>query len=289
MGEHNTWFELLPGWVQITKFASKYLGKAPGQYFHFMAVGPFQDTHFTLVHVVVTLLLLCLIAMAALRFRASLRKGEKDEVIPPKKLGVRFIFEGLVEWVLGFMTNIMGEDNAKKYLPLIVGLAVFILGSNLIALIPGFEPPTATLKTNLALALTVFVITHYEGVKTQGIKKYLQHFMGPISWLAPLMFVIELISHIARPVSLSLRLMGNIFADHKVVFIFCGLVPIVVPLPFLLLGTLVAVVQTFVFCLLATTYIQMAVAHTDHNEHTEHTEEGAADQPLKFITVEGVY
>lgn len=269
MGEHDTWFELLPGWSQLTAFAEKYLGKAPGKAFHFMAIGPFQDTHFTLTHVAVTLFLLLLIALAALRFRASLGKQGQYKLVPPRTLGVRVVFEGMVEWVLGFMTNIMGEANAKKYLPLILGLAVFILGSNLIALVPGFEPPTATLKTNLALAFTVFVITHYEGVKTQGLKKYIQHFMGPIGWLAPLIFTIELISHIARPVSLSLRLMGNIFADHKVVFIFCGLVPIVVPLPFLVLGTLVAVVQTFVFCLLATTYIQMAVAHAEHDEHAE--------------------
>jgi len=157
----------------------------------------------------------------------------------------------------------MGEHNAQRYLSLIGTLAFFIFFSNVLGLIPGFAPPTATLKTNLAIAGFVFVMTHVLGVREHGIK-YFKHFLGPVLWLSPLMLAIELISHIARPVSLSLRLMGNILADHKVVFSFFTLVPILVPVPFLLLGVLVCVIQTLVFVILTMVYISMAVAHEEH-------------------------
>ena len=156
----------------------------------------------------------------------------------------------------------MGEKNAKKHLWLIGSLAFFIFFSNIMALVPGFGVPTDTLKTNLGIALLVFLATHYYGVKEHGLA-YFKHFAGPLPLLAPLMIPIELISHIARPASLALRLMGNMAADHKVVFTFFALVPILVPVPFLILGLLVCVVQTLVFCLLSMVYISMATAH-DH-------------------------
>jgi F-type H+-transporting ATPase subunit a len=130
------------------------------------------------------------------------------------------------------------------------------------ALIPGFGVPTTSLGTNLGLASLVFVATHYYGLREHGIS-YLKHFLGPVWWLAPLMLPIEIVSHLARPVSLTIRLLGNMVADHKVVFSFFALVPILVPVPFLLLGLLVSVVQTLVFCLLSMVYISMATAH-DH-------------------------
>jgi F-type H+-transporting ATPase subunit a len=142
-------------------------------------------------------------------------------------------------------------------------LVFFILFNNLIGLVPGFVPATDTLKTNVALSGLVFVMTHVYGFKAHGIS-YIKHFIGPLWYLAPLMLPIELISHIARPVSLALRLMGNIFADHKVVSSFFLLVPFLVPLPFLILGILVSVVQTLVFSLLTMVYIDMAVAHEGH-------------------------
>jgi F-type H+-transporting ATPase subunit a len=157
----------------------------------------------------------------------------------------------------------MGRKKAEKYFPLIGTLVFFILFNNLIGLVPGFVPATDTLKTNLALSLLVFVMTHVYGVAEHGLP-YFKHFAGPLWYLAPLMIPIEIISHIARPVSLALRLMGNIFADHKVVMSFFMLVPILVPLPFLVLGILVCTVQTLVFSLLTMVYIDMAVAHEEH-------------------------
>jgi F-type H+-transporting ATPase subunit a len=124
-------------------------------------------------------------------------------------------------------------------------------------------PPTATLKTNVALAGLVFVLTHVFGVIAHG-PKYFKHFLGPIWWLAPLMFPIELISHIARPVSLSVRLLGNISADHKVPVVFFAIFPLLLPVPFLALGVFVAVVQAVVFSMLSTIYISTAIAHEEH-------------------------
>src|SRR5207245_10583291 len=116
---------------------------------------------------------------------------------------------------------------------------------------------TSTLKTNVALALSVFALTHVFGAVAHGPGCF-KHFLGPMPVLAPLMLPIELVSHVARPVSLSLRLLGNIAADHKVVSAFFFLVPLLLPVPFLILGVLVAIVQTLVFCLLTMVYIQGA-------------------------------
>jgi F-type H+-transporting ATPase subunit a len=157
----------------------------------------------------------------------------------------------------------MGAHNAPRFFPLVGTLWLFILFGNLIGLIPGFISPNDTIKTNFALAGTVFVLTHVYGIKEHGLA-YFKHFLGPSPALAPLMLPIELVSHVARPISLTLRLMGNMVADHKVVFSFFMLVPILVPIPFMLLGLLVCLVQAIVFCTLTMVYLGMAVEHEEH-------------------------
>jgi len=111
----------------------------------------------------------------------------------------------------------------------------------------------------------VFFLTHYYGVKEHGLA-YFKHFLGPSPALAPLMLPIEVVSHVARPLSLMVRLMGNMMADHKVVFSFFALVPLIVPLPFMLLGLLVCLIQALVFCTLTMVYISMAIEH-EHDDH----------------------
>jgi F-type H+-transporting ATPase subunit a len=169
----------------------------------------------------------------------------------------------LVGAVYSLMSDIMGPKAAKFFLPLIGTCAFFILASNAIGLVPGFGSPTGKLDTTLACALVIFFSTHIFGVKEHGLA-YFKHFLGPSLPLAPLMLPIELISHLARPLSLSLRLMGNMLADHKVVFAFFSMVPLVVPIPFMLLGLLVCLIQAIVFCTLTMVYIGMAVEHEDH-------------------------
>jgi F-type H+-transporting ATPase subunit a len=265
MGEETTWFDLLPGVKNLEHFARFYLGRTAG-------VEQFP-TGFSLSHVFGVVLVLVLVSLGALIFRGAVSKGGKDAIVPPSKFGVRNLFELFTEAVYNLAEGVMGPKNAKRYLPLIGTLAFFIFFSNALALIPGFAPPTATLKTNVALAVTVFVLTHVFGVREHGLA-YFKHFLGPVIWLSWLMLPIEIISHCARPLSLSLRLLGNIAADHKVVAAFFALVPLLVPVPFLILGVLVCIVQTLVFCLLSMVYIQGAVEH--HDGHEEHGHEHAA-------------
>lgn len=166
--------------------------------------------------------------------------------------------QNFMEVIVGGIENMIEETMGEKgrpYFPLIATLALFILVSNLIGLIPGFFPPTANLNTTAACAVIVFLSTHVVGIKKHGFH-YLQHFMGPIWWLAPLMFFIEVIGHLSRPLSLSLRLFGNMNGHELVLMIFFALAPFLVPLPMMLMGVLVSFIQAFVFMLLAMIYIQ---------------------------------
>jgi len=171
--------------------------------------------------------------------------------------GVQNLMEVIVSGVEGLIEETMGKEG-KAYFPLIATFALFILVSNLIALIPGFYPPTANLNTNVALALIVFFMTHIVGFKKHG-GAYFKHFIGPIIWLAPLMLIIEIIGHLARPLSLTLRLFGNMYGHEIVLMVFLALVPLFLPIPMMLMGVLVAFIQTFVFILLAMIYIAGAL------------------------------
>jgi F-type H+-transporting ATPase subunit a len=262
MGEEATWFDLLPGVHNLEEYARHYLARTQA------GVQQFPSA-FSLTHVFSVALVLLFVTIGAFAFSAKISKGGKDAIVPPRKFNLRNLFEMFTDAVLGIAEGVMGEKNARRFLPLIGTLAFFIFFSNALALLPGFAPPTATLKTNVALALTVFFITHAMGVKEHGLA-YFKHFLGPVIWLAPLMLPIEIVSHIARPLSLSLRLLGNIAADHKVVSAFFALVPLLVPVPFLILGTMVVIVQTLVFCLLSMVYIQGAVAHEGHGDDHDH-------------------
>jgi F-type H+-transporting ATPase subunit a len=256
MGEHSTWFHLLPGFGNLETWAQHYLGRT-------WRWQMFGETNFTMTHVMISAFIAVFLIIGAITYRSRISEKNKDRLIPEEKLGLRNLYELIVEATLGIAEGVMGRKKAERFLPLIGTLVFFILFNNLIGLVPGFVPATDTLKTNAALALTVFLLTHVFGVMEHGLK-YFKHFAGPIIWLAPLMIPIEIISHIARPLSLSFRLLGNIFADHKVGAIFFGLVPLLVPLPFLILGVLVCIVQTLVFSLLTMVYIDMAVAHEEH-------------------------
>lgn len=171
--------------------------------------------------------------------------------------GLQNFMEVVVSGIENLIEETMGPKG-KTYFPLLATFALFILVSNLIALIPGFYPPTANLNTNGALALTVFAMTHIIGVKEHGFH-YFKHFMGPILVLAPLIFIIEIIGHLARPLSLSLRLFGNMYGHEIVLMIFLALVPFLLPVPMMLMGVLIAFIQTFVFTLLAMIYIAGAL------------------------------
>ena len=213
------------------------------------------------IHVFSSGLVVVFLIVSALLVHRKLKRVE-ERLVPAPKTTLVNLFESAVENLLGLMRGIVGAD-APKYLPLIGSLFIYIFLCNVLALIPGFLPPTDNINTNFACALTVFVYYHVMGIRTHGLKGYLKHFMGPILWLGPLMFVIEMIGHLVRPVSLSLRLFGNITGDHLVLGIFSDLVPIFVPVIFLALGLFVSFIQAFVFSLLSTIYISLATAHEE--------------------------
>jgi F-type H+-transporting ATPase subunit a len=265
MGEETTWFDLLPGVKNLEHFAKHYLSRTEA------GVQAFPSA-FSLTHVFAVAMVLLFVTIGALAFKSDVSKGGEKAIVPPRKMTLRNLMEMITDAVLGIAEPVMGVENARRFLPLIGTFAFFIFFSNILALIPGFAPPTATLKTNVALALTVFVMTHVYGLAANGLG-YFKQFLGhaPI-FMAPFMIPIEIVSHLARPLSLSLRLLGNIAADHKVVSAFFFLVPFIVPVPFLILGTLVAIIQTLVFCLLAMVYISSAVAqeHGDDHAHEGH-------------------
>ena len=171
--------------------------------------------------------------------------------------------QNFMEIIVGGIENMIAETMGEKgrpFFPLIATLALFILVSNLIGLIPGFYPPTANINTTAACAVVVFVTTHIVGVKEHGAG-YIKHFLGPIIWLAPMMFFIEVIGHFSRVISLTLRLFGNMNGHELVLMIFFGLAPFLVPLPMMLMGVLVSFIQAFVFMLLAMIYIQGSLEH----------------------------
>lgn len=194
----------------------------------------------------------------------------REGLIPDANLKPRNFFELYTEAILDMCRGVLGKD-AERFFPLIAGVFLYIFVSNMLGIFPGFLPPTDQLNTNLPVALGVFIIYNVAGVIRHGPVDYLKHFMGPVWWLAPLMVVVELISHVVRPLSLSVRLYGNIMGDHLVLDIFMNTLPETltallgygVPVIFLALGIFVSFIQAFVFSLLSVLYIGLAIAH-DH-------------------------
>jgi F-type H+-transporting ATPase subunit a len=203
--------------------------------------------------------LVCL--FTGLVFKAKIA-GSSNDLAPPEGFGVRFLVENIMEFIRTLSLEQCGEHYYKKYLPLLAGLFVFILVSNLSGLIPGLPPTTESMSTNVGLGVIVFLIYNAAGLKEHGFS-YFKQFLGPVAFIAPVFFCIEMVSHLARPLSLGLRLMGNIAGDHILLWVFTGLTWAVVPSFLMFFGLLVSVVQSFVFTLLTSIYISMAVSH-DH-------------------------
>ena len=173
--------------------------------------------------------------------------------------GLQQLMEVTVQGLCDMMDDNIGEG-ARKYLPLIGGLAFFIFLSNFLGMIPSFSAATSNFNTTVACAVIVFLYYNFQGLKEHGAA-YLKHFMGPIPWLAPLMFPIEIISHLARPFSLAIRLFGNIGGEHMVTLVFYSMIPWLLPVPLMALGLFAAFLQTFVFIMLTQIYIAGSIAH----------------------------
>jgi F-type H+-transporting ATPase subunit a len=172
--------------------------------------------------------------------------------------GLQNFVEVMVEQLFKLSEENIGHHWGKYFYPLIGTIGLYILVCNFMGLIPGFTAPTSNINTTASLAVPVFLATHYYGIKVHGFK-YIKHFLGPIVWLAPMMFVIEFIGHLVRPVTLSVRLFGNMIAKHMILFALALLAPVVVPVAILGLGVLVSLIQAFVFVLLTALYLAGSV------------------------------
>jgi len=212
-------------------------------------------------------------------------KNHDQSVIPDDKLTLRTFWELFVGYFYEMMKEMMGPKRAKRYFPFVGTCAVFIFFSNVLGMIPGFLPPTATLSVTAACGISVLFAFTYYGLKEQGFG-FISHLFGP--WLGPigipiniLLFGIEFLStFIIRPVTISIRLMLNIAVDHLLLSVFLGLIPFILPIPVMILGTLVTVVQVLVFCLLASIYIALATeGHGDHGDDKHGHEGGHGKAP----------
>jgi F-type H+-transporting ATPase subunit a len=268
MPEHTTFFSYLLAQFPALGHNMHYFGKSLfGQQVTAHGAEPILASMFVM---------LLLIAMA-FGVRGQLVDYQKS-VIPETKLTTRTFFEVFIGFWYGTMKDMMGPKRAKRYFPLVGSLACFILFSNALGLVPGFAPPTSSWNVTMACALCVFVVFNYYGFKVNGFG-HIMHLFGPyIGWagipINLLLFVVELVSMLIRPLTLSIRLMLNMAVDHLLVTVTLGIIALFLPVPVLVLGTLVVIIQVMVFCLLTAIYISLATEHED--EHEAHAEDGKA-------------
>lgn len=199
-------------------------------------------------HVTMTFLVVLIVI-----FLGSLAKKKNAEV-PGRTQNALEVF---VKGVYNMCDDVMGVEG-RPYIPLIFGIGLYVAFSNFLGLIPGFLAPTSNLNSTIAPAIVVFMVYNYIGIKKHGAG-YIKHFLGPVAWLAPLMIIIEFIGHLARPLSLSMRLFGNIFGEDLVIIILFMLVPFIVPLPMFFLGLFTSALQAYVFMMLSMIYISGAL------------------------------
>lgn len=226
-----------------------------GRLFTFLgAIGGHGQEWIILSHYVLVIAIIFLVARAATR---------KMQLVPT---GSQNVMEAFIAGIIAMGADTMGEQNARRYLPLIGSLALVIFVSNMMGVFPGFESPTANINFTLSLALMVFVYYNYVGIKINGFVNYFKHFMGPMPVLAPLMFPIEIISHLSRIVSLSFRLFGSIRGDDMFLMVLLMLVPWLLPLPGFFMLTAFGLLQAFIFAILTYVYIAGSVmmAEEDH-------------------------
>jgi F-type H+-transporting ATPase subunit a len=213
---------------------------------------------------VASLVITVLIIVLAVVTKGRITKLD-DAVIPDDKLSLRTFMEVFVAYFYDMMKDMMGAKRAKRYFPLVGTFALFIFFSNFMGLVPGFIPPTSSLNITLGCAAVVFVMFNVYGIKENGLG-YFKHLAGPVWWLAWLIFPIEVLSLCVRPITLAVRLMMNMAVDHLLAGIMLSLFALFLPIPLLVLGTIVCVIQVLVFCLLTSIYIALA---TEHEEHAE--------------------
>jgi F-type H+-transporting ATPase subunit a len=206
-------------------------------------------------HVVMAIFVAVLLTVFALWFRSRI------SVDNPGKL--QLALEGILSGLIEMLDENIGH-RGREFLGLVGTLGLFILVSNLLGLIPFFSSPTVSLNMPVGCALVTFLFYNYQGIRAQGAVNYFKHFLGPLLPLAVIMLPIEIISHLSRVLSLSIRLFGNIFGEELVVLVLGSLVPFLVPVPMMLFGVFGSMLQAFVFIMLTMIYLGGAVAAEEH-------------------------
>ena len=263
MDPHLSWYHYIPGYEGIHGYLQTHYA-----YTVLFNGGILPETQtIDTVHHIFAAILVVFMLMVFSFLAARKLKDLESAIVPSSKFGLLNFFEVILESLVKVMKDIIGEDY-KRHVPIVGSLALFILFSNLIGLVPGFVPPTDNLNTTLACGLFVFFYFNWQGIRVNGIS-HITHLANPIGewwgwFLMPFLLPVELISLCVRPFSLGIRLAGNMIGDHKVLVAFAGLMPLLIPLPFFVLGLLVSVIQTVVFCLLTCVYISL---HTQEAAH----------------------
>jgi F-type H+-transporting ATPase subunit a len=204
-------------------------------------------------HVIMALIVLMVVPIIFTIF------AKKPSLIPTP---IQNVFEIYIEFIDNLIKENMGEKG-RRYFPLIASIGLFVFFGNLLGIIPGLESPTANLNTTMALALLVFFIYNFEGIRENGIG-YFKHFLGPVPAMAPVFVIIELLSHLSRPVTLALRLFANMTGGELISVVLIMLVPFLIPMPVMLIHLIAIFLQTYVFVVLTTVYIAGAIAHAEH-------------------------
>jgi F-type H+-transporting ATPase subunit a len=243
------------------------VGEALGYEFY----NPAQPIPF---YIVMAILILVVLTVVSLIIRSRL------SVENPGKL--QLAAEALVKGFVGLLEEWVGPKG-PRFLPLITTLGLFILIGNYMGMVPGLIAPTSSINVTLGCALTIWVYYHYQGIKEQGIGPYLKHFAAPPGaplFIAPIMLPIEIISHLSRVLSLSLRLFGNVFGEELVILILFGIIPFLVPLPMMFLGLITGGLQAVIFVLLSMVYLQGAVAVEHHEDEHGHDAPHGHEAPM---------
>ena len=268
------WLEYVPGYEAMAHWLESF---GHGWLFH---------SHVHVQHIAAIFLVSLVMLVFAVFARRGLEKS-KDQILPDETLTARNAMELLIEGLLSVMQSAMSREAALRHFWIVMPLALFILFSNLLGLIPGFLPPTESFNTTFACGTIVFIYYNTYALFRLG-GGHLAHMANPVGepwgWvLAPLFLPVELISHCIRPVSLSVRLLCNIAGDHLVLGVFIGVaalmfggLPLILPIPFLALGLFVALIQTFIFTLLSCVYIGEVETTIEHHETHHGPERGHA-------------
>ena len=239
----------MPHQLWLTEFLNHYLGGVVTALMRQFGVEPTYPSAPIKNFVAMELLVFAILIVFFLIVRARLSVDKPG--------GMQHVVEILQDYMNGQAEQVIGHGY-ERFVPYVMALGYFILLANLLGLVPGFESPTANPSVPLGCALCTWVYYQFHGIRQHGVH-YIKQFLGPVWWLIPLMFVIEIISHLARILSLTVRLFANMFAGDMITLAFFSLAPLLIPVVFLGLHLGVSLVQTFIFVMLTMVYLGMAV------------------------------